>query len=322
MSAKSAVDALPIRTVFVPLRVKWCMVAHIIIMYARENETQAATTDKTDADMAITLSPRCTACRCIIICDRDMVLRRDALPLTFADLTQVQACACASQTSGEAPLLFEEKDTNICVLGLSGAIDPGDGYERRTLRGFFAERGEEEALPYFRAKALTEWLRRTRFCPRCGARLQPGDRATAMFCPECANMIFPRIEPCVIMLVSRGNDILLALHRNRNIRFHSCLAGFIEAGESAEHAVQREIMEETGIRVRNIRYFGSQGWPFPSQLMLGFTAEYESGEIRVQEEELQSAAWFPRNACPATPPPGSLAYRLIHEREKRDESGR
>ncbi len=115
------------------------------------------------------------------------------------------------------------------------------------------------------------------------------------------------------MLVSRGDEILLALHRQRNIQRYSCLAGFMEAGESAEQAVQREIMEETGIRVRNVRYFGSQSWPFPSQLMLGFTAEYESGEIRVQEEELREARWFLRSECPATPPPGSLAYRLIHE---------
>ena len=87
----------------------------------------------------------------------------------------------------------------------------------------------------------------------------------------------------------------------------------MEAGESAEQAVRREIMEETGITVSNIRYYGSQSWPFPSQLMLGFTAEYESGEIHIQESELQRADWFPRDNCPATPPKGSLAYRLIHQ---------
>lgn len=167
-------------------------------------------------------------------------------------------------------------------------------------------------MPAFRAKALAEWLDSTRFCPRCGASLHPDERETALHCPDCGNTVYPRINPCVIMLVSRGEEILLALHRNRNMNFYSCLAGFIEAGESVENAVRREIMEETGITVRNIRYYGSQSWPFPSQLMLGFTAEYESGEIHVQEDELQTAAWFPRNDCPATPPPGSMAYRLIH----------
>lgn len=263
--------------------------------------------------MAISLSPQSSSCRCIIVCHRDMIVRRDGSPLTFNDLKKVQAHVCSSGNLAEKPLLFEEKATDICVLGLSGADDFGNDYERMALRSFFARYGEEASLPYFRAKALTEWLLRTRFCPRCGARMVMGEKESSMICPECGNTFFPRIEPCIIVLVSRGDEILLALHRNRNINFHACLAGFIEAGESVEHAVQREIMEETGIKVRNIRYFGSQSWPFPSQLMLGFTAEYESGEIRIQEDELKDAAWFPRNNCPATPPPGSLAYRLIHE---------
>ena len=263
--------------------------------------------------MAILLSPESSSCRCIIVCNRDMVVRKDGFPLTFSDLKKVQSRVHSLNPLSEEPLLFEEKDTDICVLGLSGEDNPGEEYECLTLRSFFARYGEEASLPYFRAKALTEWLLRTRFCPRCGARLAMGEKESSLVCPECGNTIYPRIEPCIIVLVSRGDEILLALHRNRTINFHACLAGFIEAGESVEHAVQREIMEETGIKVRNIRYFGSQSWPFPSQLMLGFTAEYESGEIRVQEDELRDAAWFPRNECPATPPPGSLAYWLIHE---------
>ncbi|MBO5964508.1 MAG: NAD(+) diphosphatase, partial [Bacteroidaceae bacterium] len=147
-----------------------------------------------------------------------------------------------------------------------------------------------------------------------GTRLTPGTnpQESSLTCPQCHNTIFPRIEPCIIVLVKRGNEILLAQHSQRNTQYFSCLAGFIEAGESAEHAVRREIMEETGISVTNIRYFGSQSWPFPSQLMLGFTAEYESGEIQVQESEIQRASWFNRHNCPATPPEGSLAYQLIH----------
>ncbi len=86
----------------------------------------------------------------------------------------------------------------------------------------------------------------------------------------------------------------------------------MEAGETVEQAVAREVLEETGIKVKNIRYYGSQSWPFPAQLMLGFTAEYESGEIKVQEEEISEAKWFKAEECPATPPAGSIAYRLIH----------
>ncbi len=263
--------------------------------------------------MALALFPKHSACRCIALCDSDVILRCDASPMAFADLMRLHASVGEQQPSLPEPLLFEEKETDICVLGMSGVEDLGEEYERQTLRSFFAQYGEEVAMPYFRAKALVEWLRGNRYCPRCGARLEMGVGATSLHCPKCDNTIFPRIDPCVIMLVSRGDEILLALHRQRNIQRYSCLAGFMEAGESAEQAVQREIMEETGIRVRNVRYFGSQSWPFPSQLMLGFTAEYESGEIRVQEEELREARWFLRSECPATPPPGSLAYRLIHE---------
>lgn len=269
--------------------------------------------------MAITLYPGQSYCQCFIVRGKDLVLRRDGLPLTFEDLERVQDYFHRHAHSFSGPWSFEEKSTDICVLRLEdvGDGEPGGdvlppGYERQTLRSFYARHGEEVAMSAFRAKALAEWLYSTRFCPRCGASLHPDERETALHCPDCGNTVYPRINPCVIMLVSRGEEILLALHRNRNMNFYSCLAGFIEAGESVENAVRREIMEETGITVRNIRYYGSQSWPFPSQLMLGFTAEYESGEIHVQEDELQTAAWFPRNDCPATPPPGSMAYRLIH----------
>lgn len=87
----------------------------------------------------------------------------------------------------------------------------------------------------------------------------------------------------------------------------------MEAGESAERTVEREIFEETGIKVKNVKYFGSQSWPFPSQLMLGFTAEYESGELKLQADEISDADWFDKDNCPASPQPGSIAYRLIHE---------
>ncbi|MBR2459424.1 MAG: NAD(+) diphosphatase [Bacteroidaceae bacterium] len=258
--------------------------------------------------MSIILSPETSNCLCIALAGAEVVLRRDGRPLVFGDLKDLQG-------SSDDNMFFEEKHTDICVLGMPQTVSLPESFETTTLRNYFAEHGDEESLPYFRAKALYEWLCKTRYCPICGTRLEPGtsEEETSLVCPNCHNIIFPRIEPCIIVLVNRGDDILLALHRNRISKYYSCIAGFMEAGESAEQAVRREIMEETGISVRNIRYFGSQSWPFPSQLMLGFTAEYESGEIHVQESELQRAAWFPRDNCPATPPKGSIAYRLIHQ---------
>lgn len=258
--------------------------------------------------MAIIFSPETSSCRCVVIIGQETILRCDDKPLTFYDIEQLK---CLSDNG----MLFEERQNNLCVLGLPPTDKLPDQYHPIPLRTYFATYGEALSLPHFRAKALYEWLDKTRFCTRCGTRLKPGttEEETSLVCPECHATIYPRIEPCIIVLVNRGNEILLALHRQRTTQYYSCLAGFMEAGESAEQAVRREIMEETGIRVRNIRYFGSQSWPFPSQLMLGFTAEYESGEIHIQESELQRAAWFPQDNCPATPPKGSIAYRLIHD---------
>ena len=146
----------------------------------------------------------------------------------------------------------------------------------------------------------------------CGAELKEHSVLTARECPNCKRIAFPRIEPCVIVLVTKGEEILLAAHTYRNQDVYTCLAGFIEAGESAEQAVKREIFEETGLKVKNIVYRGSQSWPFPDQLMLAFEADWESGEIKIQEDELLEAAWFPKTQPPSKLSPGSVAYKLIN----------
>ena len=112
--------------------------------------------------------------------------------------------------------------------------------------------------------------------------------------------------------MSKADEILLAQHKNRGDGMYSCIAGFVEMGETIENAVKREVLEETGITVKNIRYVGSQAWPFPDQLMLAFRAEYESGEITIQEDELSDAQWFKRQTLPKVPGPGSVAHNLIN----------
>lgn len=187
-----------------------------------------------------------------------------------------------------------------------------DSYSRQELRQFFAEHDEETSSKVARAKALSEWRKKTVYCPRCGTKLVEDTEFTAMKCPNCGELLFPRIDPCIIVLVRKGDKILLARHTQRNQDIYACLAGYVEAGETIENAVRREIFEETGIKVKNIQYRGSQSWPFPRQLMLAFYADYESGEIKVQEEEIEEAKWFDINDLPATPAPGSIAYKLIH----------
>ncbi len=162
-----------------------------------------------------------------------------------------------------------------------------------------------------RARQVLDWASDHRFCSRCGqpATAHVADRA--MVCTACDYTQYPRISPCVIVLVTRGDEVLLA----RSARFprgmFSTLAGFIEAGEDVEEALVREVREEVGVEVTGLQYLGSQAWPFPHSLMLGFHAAWADGEIVVDGEEIIEARWFALNALPAIPPVGSIARRLI-----------
>ena len=172
--------------------------------------------------------------------------------------------------------------------------------------------GAELAGLAARARGLLNFKRDKRFCAKCGAPLHDDPYFTARTCTNCKKQYFPQLEPAIITLVSRGDEILLARHKNRNDDVYSCIAGFVEMGETIENAVRREVLEETGVKIKNIRYVGSQAWPFPDQLMLAFRAEYESGEIKIQEDELKDAQWFKKTTLPNVPKPGSVAHNLIN----------
>ncbi len=163
-----------------------------------------------------------------------------------------------------------------------------------------------------KALQLVHWLSSHRFCGVCGQPLMPHPVERALQCPQCQHRVFPRISPCVIVLVRRDRHILLARHAGRGSATFSCLAGFMEVGETPEQTLCREVREETAIEISNIRYVRSQSWPFPSQLMLGFHADYAGGEIRVDGEEILEASWFAADSLPsALPPPFSVAGQLI-----------
>ena len=152
-----------------------------------------------------------------------------------------------------------------------------------------------------RSIQLSDWQKNNQFCGVCGSKMFNHETERAMFC-ECNNvMIYPRISPCVIVLVTNGEDLLLAHNKNFPGTFYSTLAGFIEAGESAESAIHREIYEEVKVTVKNIEYFGSQSWPFPSQLMLGYHAEYLEGDITPDGLEIDKADWFNYKELPQVP---------------------
>lgn len=188
-----------------------------------------------------------------------------------------------------------------------------DGMSLEGLRALYGRLADELYGVAGRAVQILLWDRTHRFCGRCGTATvnAPADRAK--LCPGCGLLAFPRLSPAVIMLIRRGDDELL-LARNRAFAegFFSVLAGFVEPGESLEEAVAREVREEVNLEVRDIRYFGSQPWPFPHSLMIGFTAQYASGEIRPQEDELVEASWFRRDAdLPKLPGRLSIARKLI-----------
>lgn len=163
-----------------------------------------------------------------------------------------------------------------------------------------------------RAYQLLTWDREHAYCGRCGGVTALADKGQSRCCNACNLSVYPRLSPCVIMLVTRDNECLLAAGAGANRRFYSCLAGFVEPGESCEQAVQREVMEEVGLIVDDIRYHGSQPWPFPGQLMLGFTARWTGGEINIDPEEIDEALWCRPDNLPPIPPAFSIAGQLIN----------
>ncbi len=155
------------------------------------------------------------------------------------------------------------------------------------------------------------WSRNHRFCGKCGKLTEDKKDERAKICTACSQVYYPRLSPAIIVAVIKDDRLLMGNSPRFPSKFYSVLAGFVEPGENLEECVKREVREEVGIEVKNIKYFGSQPWPFPDSLMIGFTAEYESGEINVDEDELTDAAWFARDEIPRIPPSISIARKLI-----------
>ena len=164
---------------------------------------------------------------------------------------------------------------------------------------------------FSRARQMLEWRRTNAFCGVCGGETSLHTKEQAFGCGRCGQLSYPRVSPCVIVLVTRGDELLLGRNANFPEAFYSTLAGFVEPGETVEMALEREVLEETGICCQRPRYFGSQAWPFPSQLMLGFYAEYLSGNPQPDMEEVIDVRWWHRDELPRIPPPSSISGTLI-----------
>lgn len=220
----------------------------------------------------------------------------------------------ASFVASDIRSRFDDRVSGGTALILQSGTPAPEGCSFVPVPSYFFTHDEAEIALVSRLKALCSWQESTRFCPSCGQPLRMHATETALECPACGRLVYPRIEPCIITLVTRGDELLLLRNVKDRLGIYACLAGFVEAGETLEQALRREVREETALEVENIRYAGSQAWPFPDQLMVAFYADYRSGEIRIQESEIADARWFRPDALPPLPKPGSIARRLIERR--------
>jgi NAD+ diphosphatase len=179
------------------------------------------------------------------------------------------------------------------------------------LRSCYGLVDEDMYLLAGRALQIVSWDQTNQFCGRCGAGTTPLKGERAKKCPRCGLISYPRLSPAVITAVLKGDQILLARRAGTRVPMFSILAGFVEPGETLEDCLKREVFEEVGIRVKNLRYFSSQPWPFPNSLMIGFIAEYESGEIKPDGLEVSEARWYSASSLPNIPPKFTIARDLI-----------
>jgi len=217
----------------------------------------------------------------------------------------------------EAPTHFigMHGDEGVWAVDVPHGEDPSYG-AATDLFSYFGRASEIEWAIAGRAVQLTEWLRTHRYCGRCGTPTVLSDTDRSMKCPACGLPAYPRLAPAMITLVTRGEpgpdqEALLARGVAFRAPMFSCLAGFVEAGESLEQSVIREVREEVGVEISNPRYWGSQPWPFPHSLMIGFTAEWKSGEIECDPSEIVEANWYRKDELPNIPPRISIARKLI-----------
>lgn len=227
----------------------------------------------------------------------------------------------AAEPAGELPERFSKARSSDCVWARLPQNAPlPEGMSLVPLREARSLLGEEAFLEAGRARQILDWLQETNFCGRCGQRMRDHETEGARTCQSCGLTVYPTVSPAIIVAVEREGKLLLARSPHFPKGRYSVLAGFVEPGETLEQAVVREVLEEVSVRVKEIRYFGSQPWPFPHSLMVGFSAAWESGEICVDGKEIEDAGWFAPEEFPEIPPPLSISRRLIDDFTRRNRN--
>jgi NAD+ diphosphatase len=237
----------------------------------------------------------------------DKILARDGDPPTLPTYADVMLMGI----DGARHYLGRYRGLDCIALRVEGDTPEPEGWQWRGLRSLFLQIPDDLLALAGRSSQVAEWDRSHRYCGRCGTptRDKPDERAKQ--CPACGHVVYPRVSPAMMVLVTRGRELLLARANRFPNAMYSSLAGFVELGESIEDCIHREVREEVGVEVDNLVYFSSQSWPFPHSLMIAFTAEYAGGDMRPCDAEIADAKWFSLDALPQLPSPVSISRKLI-----------
>lgn len=235
-----------------------------------------------------------------VFCQSDLVLEKtnDGYRIPIEPPVEIKPWTTVMDIDGDKAYRIDHPLTNQ------------ERYEMCGLRQSFYKLSSEDYLKAGKCQELLYWDSNTKFCGVCGGPMR-FDTPISKKCEECGKEIWPQLATAVIVLVRKGHEILLVHAKNFRTDFYGLVAGFVETGETLEEAVHREVMEETGLHIKNLQYFSSQPWPYPCGLMVGFTAEYDSGKIHLQRSELSKGSWFDKDHLPQIPEKLSIARQLI-----------
>lgn len=240
--------------------------------------------------------------RYFVFCQSDLVLEKttDGYRIPTEPPTELKPWTTVMNVDGEKAYRID-----LPLLG-------NESYEMCGLRQSYYKLSEEEYLKAGKCHELLYWNQNTKYCGVCGG-LMKFHTDISKRCEHCGKEVWPQLATAVIVLVRKGDEVLLVHANNFRTDFYGLVAGFVETGETLEEAVHREVMEETGLHIKNLKYFASQPWPYPCGLMVGFTADYDGGKIHLQRSELSKGAWFDKDHLPHIPEKLSIARHLIDD---------
>ncbi len=240
--------------------------------------------------------------RYFVFCQSDLVLEKttDGYRIPTEPPTELKPWTTVMNVDGEKAYRID-----LPLLG-------NESYEMCGLRQSYYKLSEEEYLKAGKCHELLYWDQNTKYCGVCGG-LMKFHTDISKRCEHCGKEVWPQLATAVIVLVRKGDEVLLVHANNFRTDFYGLVAGFVETGETLEEAVHREVMEETGLHIKNLKYFASQPWPYPCGLMVGFTADYDGGKIHLQRSELSKGTWFDKDHLPHIPEKLSIARHLIDD---------